>query len=256
MTTMQYTPLQHREFFIVRTYEIDNRKRATIPALVRLMHEAAMQNVIDLKLSVWDLEPQQISWVLMRKELHFQRLPGLGERIQVLTYPAGFERLFTYRDYRVFDEAGEQIAWSSSTWLLMNTENRRMTGLPPGILEYEPQMPDPGRCLPRPSSGKLPVMKTPEHQQHYQVNWFDLDFNNHLNNTLYLKWMLEALPDPLLRNGKVRKLTIHYRAESHWKDRVHAQTQQLGENRFLHRLVREEENGDRELASALSEWEA
>ena len=57
------------EPFTIRTYEIDNRKQATVPALVKLMHEAAMQNVIDLKLSVWDLEPHQISWVLMRKNL-------------------------------------------------------------------------------------------------------------------------------------------------------------------------------------------
>lgn len=255
MSTTLYTPLQHRETFIVRAYEIDSRKQATIPALVRLMHEAAMQNVIDLNLSVWDLEPQQISWVLMRKELHFRRLPVLGERIEVLTYPAGFEKMFTYRDYRVFDEAGEQIAWSSSTWLLMNTENRRMTRIPPTILDLQKKMPEPGNCLPRPSSHKLPVMEHPGKEQQYRVQWFDLDFNNHLNNTLYLKWMLEALPDSVLQKGQIRKLTIQYRAESYWKDRICTQTESLDENRFLHCLIREEEDGPKELASALSEWQ-
>ncbi|MCB0622180.1 MAG: hypothetical protein KDC41_26495, partial [Saprospiraceae bacterium] len=57
----------------IRTYEIDSRKQATVTALVKLMHETAMQNVIDMKLSVWDLEPRQISWVLMKKYVNIDR---------------------------------------------------------------------------------------------------------------------------------------------------------------------------------------
>jgi len=252
MTLKEYTPLQHAEPFIIRTYEIDHRKRATVPAMVRLMHEAAMQNVLHLQLSVWDLEPQRISWVLMRKSMHFERLPVLGERITVLTNPAGFERLFTYRDYRVFDEAGNLIAWSASTWLLMDTEQRRMRPIPPAILEFNEQMPAPEDCLPRPAT-KIPKMEKPEKAQNYEVNFFDLDFNNHLNNTLYIKWMLEALPDELLENGHLRQLSIEYRAECRWKERVVAETQQIDARTCLHRLRLEQEG--KELAAARSEWE-
>lgn len=251
MADQHYTPLQHQEAFTIRTYEIDHRKRATIPAMVRLMHEAAMQNVIHLKLSVWDLEPQKISWVLMRKTLRFERLPVLGERITVLTYPAGFERLFTYRDYRVFDEGGKQIAWSSSTWLLMDTQQRSMSRIPPSILEYNRQMPAPEACLPRPESRLRRMTKADQHRQ-YDVNFYDLDFNNHLNNTLYIKWMLEALPDAVLENLQMTTLHIQYRAECRWKEKVQAETQCLDENTYLHRLLLA---GDRkELAAAESVW--
>lgn len=251
MTRKQYTPLQHAESFVIRTYEIDHHKRATIPAMVRLMHEAAMQNVLKLKLSVWDLEAQNISWVLMRKSMHFERLPMLGERITVLTHPAGFERLFTYRDYRVFDEANEQIAWSSSTWLLMDTRQRRMTRIPPAILAYNNQMPAPEDCLPRPGT-KVPKMEEAQRERRYEVNFFDLDFNHHLNNTLYIKWMLEALPDQVLESGRLRQLSIEYRAECRWKERVVAETREVDAHTYLHRL-RLAKDG-KELAAARSEW--
>lgn len=247
----QYTPLQQQESFTIRTYEIDHHKRATVPALVRLMHEAAMQNVIRLKLSVWDLEPQHLTWVLMRKAMRFERLPLLGERITVLTYPAGFERLFTYRDYRVFDNAGRQIAASSSTWLLMDTRSRRMSPIPNNIRALNDQMPASADCLPRPGN-KIPRPDRLEKHRRYIVNFFDLDFNQHLNNTLYMKWMLEALPDEVLIQQHLQTLNIQYRNECHWQEEVIAETRRIDAHTFLHRLKLEKDG--KELALARTVW--
>jgi len=248
----QYSSLQQRETFTIRTYEIDHHKRATIPALVRLMQEAAMQNVINLKISVWDLEPQHLTWVLMRKAMRFGRLPALGDRITILTYPAGFERLFTYRDYRVFDDSGRQIAASSSTWLLMDTRSRRMSRIPTTIQALNDQMPAPDECLPHPAN-KIPRPDAPEQQKHFEVNFFDLDFNKHLNNTFYLKWMLEVLPAEVLEQRQLQTLDIQYRNECHWQDRVVAESQRVNANTFLHRLQLEQ--GGKELALARSTWD-
>lgn len=249
---MQVPPIGFQDHFEVRAYEIDSRKRMTIPALARLMQEAAMQNVIRIKLSVWDLEPEHISWVLMRKQLRVHRLPGLGERIRVTTYPAGFERLFTYRDYKVFSEEGELLAASSSTWLLMDTRSRSMAPIPERILELQKQIPPPEECLPRPG-GRLPRFGEAHSTKNFEVNWHDLDFNEHLNNTLYIQWMLEPLPGPVLEDGCLRQLDINYRAECQWQDHVRAEVQRLEkEGHFLHRLVRAEDG--KELAVARTEW--
>lgn len=235
----------------IRTYEIDSRKQATVTALVKLMHETAMQNVIDMKLSVWDLEPRQISWVLMKKYVNIDRLPRLGEKITVETYPAGFEKFFTFRDYKVYDAGGRLIAHSGSTWLLMDTLIRRMTRIPDFILEYGPAIETYGDFLPRPQ-GKLPAMERVDHRLGFRVYWHDLDFNQHLNNTYYVQWMLEAVPPHLLQSGQLRSLDILYRLECHWQQEVIAETQQLNEGEFLHRLVLAEDG--REVASAKTDW--
>lgn len=237
--------------FLIRTYEIDNKKNVTIPSLMKLMHEAAMQNVLNLKLSVWDLEPHKISWVLMRKKISIDRLPRLGETIHIETHPAGFEKFFTYRDYKVFDENDQLIAFASSTWLLMDTEKRRMTRIPDFILDYQNKMKPAEACLPRPDD-KLPKFETAGLQKQYTVNWHDLDFNMHLNNTFYAQWMLEALPDNCLVNGTIKQLDIMYRMEAKWKERIVSEVQQLEENTYLHRLKRLEDG--KELALGRSTW--
>lgn len=243
------TSLAYSCDYTVQTYDIENRRRMTVAALVKLMQEAAMQNVIELKLSAWDLEPQHISWVLLRKSMKIERLPLIGERVKVITYPAGFEKFFTYRDYKVLDEDGRTIAYSSSTWLLMDTLTRRMARIPAFILEYEKDMPAPSVCLPRPAT-KMPALENPDKVLPFRVNWHDLDFNGHLNNVFYIQWMLEALPDEVLLSGTLKEFDIFYKQEAHWKEDLISEVQRLDERRYLHRLIRAEDGKEMALGES------
>lgn len=244
-------PLTYTTSYIVQTYDINKRRRMTVAALVKLMQEAAMQNVMQIKLSLWDLEKQHISWVLLRKNLRINRLPNIGERLKVCTYPVGFEKVFTFRDYKVFDEKGELIAYSSSSWLLLDTRTRRMSRIPQFILDYEKDLPPKSEWLPRPAS-KIPVLKNAGFEKKFRVNWHDLDFNGHLNNVYYLQWMLETVPDKLLESGTLKAFDIQYKLEGMWKDSVISFSEKTGPAEYLHKLVRE---GDgKELATGRSEW--
>lgn len=244
-------PLGYEEIFTVRAYEIDNRKKITPAALVRLMQEAAMQNVLRLKLSVWDLESHHIAWVLMRMNLRINRLPNLGEQIRILTYPAGFEKFFTHRDYRIYDTDNQLIAHSSSTWLLMDTQLRRMTRIPDFMLAFNSQIPDAADCLSHPTD-KLPKLEQVDVYKNYEVNWHDLDFNMHLNNTLYIQWMLETLEDHILQKGYLKELDILFKMEARWKELIQSELQKMDHQTFLHRLVRKTD--DKELAMMQTKW--
>jgi acyl-ACP thioesterase len=209
----------------------------TVAALVKVMQEAAMQNVIQIKVSAWDMELHNISWVLMRKHLKVNRLPSVHEPLKVVTYPAGFEKLYTYRDYLVYGPDEELLATSSSTWLLMNTLERKVVRIPAFVLDYEKHMPSPEMCLPRPLM-KLPPFEAADASLPFRVNWHDLDFNGHLNNLYYLQWMLETLPDRLLEEGTLKEFDIAYKMEAHWKEEVRSELQVIDDQHFAHRLVR------------------
>ena len=224
----------------------------TVAALVKQMQEAAMQNVIELNLSVWDMEDRHISWVLLKKMLRINRLPMIGERLKIYTCPTGFQKVFTYRDYKVFDENDELIAYSSSSWLLLDTQTRRMRRIPPDILEYEKQMPPASEHLPRPDF-KIPRFERIDYSSDFRVYWHDLDFNGHLNNVYYLQWMIETVPDDLLENGTLKGIDIQYKVESNWKDQTVCKIQRTGEHQFIHRLIHS--GTGKELAVGRSKWE-
>ncbi len=231
-------PLPQLESYTIRTFDIDCHKQLTIPALVRLMQETAMQQVLDLKISVWDLEEYKLAWVLIRKRIEVQRLPLLGEKISIHSYPTGADRVFTYRDFRVYDEAGLQIASACTTWLLMNTETRQMSRIPAELLaRFSGYFPPKETCLPH-ALDQLPIMDKPLQDHAYRVGWYDLDFINHLNNVNFVKWMLEALPEETLGLQKVYRMDLLFLAEGNLNDEIDTEFQQLDEFTYLHRLVR------------------
>lgn len=203
-------PYAERVDFNVGAYAIDARKRLTVPALIRLMQEAAMINVIRIQLSVWDLEQYAVSWVLLFMYVDVYRLPVLGEDLQVLTFPSGMDRLYTYRDFKVYDAAGELVAQASSTWLLMDTKRRRPTRLPQLILDAEPYLPSPEHRLPRPDFKLEPTTELAGEPLDFRVGYHDLDFNHHLNNVRYVPWMLESVPQEVLAERELERMELQY----------------------------------------------
>ena len=238
MSIFPLPPLGHRFDYTVRTADIDRRKQLTVPALLRVMQEAAMQNVLRIRLSVWDLEPHGISWVLVKFRLEVERLPGLGESLTVSTYPAGFEKYFTYRDYYVHDADGRLLARGSSQWLLMDTATRKMTRIPEFITAHAAQMTNRADWLPHPAR-RLPATATETGRRQYLVDYYDLDFNGHLNNAHYFRWMLEALPLSYLTERPLRSMEVHFRAEAYHNDTLQSTVAALPDSSFRHALLRE-----------------
>ncbi|MEM9886034.1 MAG: acyl-ACP thioesterase domain-containing protein [Bacteroidota bacterium] len=238
-------------FYTIKAYDIDSHKRAMPVALIRAMHEAAMQNVIRLGISVWDLEPQQLAWVLSNKYVQFERLPILGERLQIVTQPAGFEKVFTYRDYLAYDEKGELVFYAASTWLLMNTTTRRMMRIPESIRHFEKEVPPIEDCLDR-SRIDFKAFDRGHFEAKFRVDWHDLDFNQHANNVNYIRWMLEVLGS-VLSDWQLKKLEIQFKAECHWGDELIASAMHLGNKIYLHQLNKVKDG--KLLAIARTSWE-
>lgn len=211
-------PFGHEEFFRIRTHEINRQKLVSVPSLLMLMQETSMQNVLRLKLSVWDLEAKQLSWVLLRKEVTIHRMPKLGETIKIVTYPAGFERVFAYRDFWVYDDKSETVlAKASSTWTLLNTSNRRLQRIPKEMLDLNlPQVADrlpiPNDRLPKPNQFKFIY--------EYTIRQYDLDWNDHVNNVVLTRLMLQAVPDEMMNSKENRSFHFHVKNECYLNEEL------------------------------------
>ena len=250
--SMQLPSIGFEAIHQLRTYEVDNHSRMTVPALVRALQEAAMQNAIELRFSIWDFEGMDINWVLLKKRMTINRFPKLGEQVRVMTYPSGFQRFFAYRDYWMTDMDGNVLASASTTWLLMDLKERVATPIRDFILVIEKDCPPLSECLPR-IKGKLAPFKEAQSIKEFSVGWHDLDFNQHLNNVHYISWMLEPLPRTLLENGKLCQLDIHYKAECYWQDQLSSQVAKVEDGKYQHQLVNMK-NGEM-VARADTVWE-
>jgi medium-chain acyl-[acyl-carrier-protein] hydrolase len=224
-----------KQNFQIRTQEIDQHKVLTTPSLIMLMQEASMQSAINLKASVWDLEESNASWVLLRKELKIYRLPTLGENIEITTYPAGFDRIFAYRDFKVHDQDGQLLATAASTWALMNLITRKMVRIPVETFGFN--VAENVDFLPHPKS-KIPLLSEAEMQREYMVHWYDLDWNGHVNNQFLTRCLLETAPDEYLKERILDVFSIHFKAESFWKDDLRVSFQKLNDQQTVGQIIR------------------
>lgn len=241
---------QLKETFTVRGYAVDADKNMRVPDLVRLMHETAMQHVLNLKLSVWDLEPQHLAWVLTRLSVTIHQRPRLGERITIVTYPSDFERIRTYRDYRVFNEQGDLLASAVSLWFLMDTRSRRLARVPDDIkVRINAILDQLDDFLPKPASKPQPF-KEATSERHYRVGYHELDFNNHLNNIYYAQWLLDAIPGAFQQKHELEQLDIFYKSECVLDEHVLAQAAPLENCNWQQRLLKD----GQEVALGESRW--
>ena len=202
----------HTANYEIRAGEVDHRGLLTVPALMQLMQETSLKHVIKLKASVWDMK--DASWVLLSKEITIKKLPAIGDTISIATYPAGVNRIYAYRDFWVYDDQGEVIATASSTWTLLNLSTRKLQAIPDKIKE----LPLPSGFEPlqhAPMKIRFPELEYAESP--FYIGYYHLDWNNHVNNVHYLKFILESVSDQL-KLYKPSRIHILFKGEALYRD--------------------------------------
>ena len=224
--------------FRMRSNEVDNQRRIKIPALISCMQEAAWSNAEKLGFSSYELLKRDITWVINRMHIEFFTLPTYPHTLTVETWPSGLDRLFAYRDFRAFNESKELIARATSNWLVLNVKTRKLTPVPDDIKEADFSV---DRNEMDKVKDKLHFdVKQTTNEKRISVSWFDLDWNNHVNNTHYFRWVLDALDEDTLACRLLQSLDITFKAEAVSGEDILSQCYAIGKNSFAHQLVNSE----------------
>jgi acyl-ACP thioesterase len=242
--------LHERLTFKVPAHACNARKQLRIPDLIRELQETALYSTLRLGVSVLDLEPKGLGWVLLGQYIKLFRTPRLNETCTIVTCPVGFERVFTYRDFHILDEQGAHIGVASTTWMLMDLKSRRMAPLPDFIKVLAEQVPPPEEQLPR-AGYKLASPDTEIDTRTFQVGHHQLDFNGHLTNPVYVEWMLEGLEPEIFAERELKELSVQFKQEARFGETVSVQITKGHGDTYHHGLSM----GGQPLASMQTTWE-
>ncbi|MFK8164778.1 MAG: acyl-[acyl-carrier-protein] thioesterase [Lewinella sp.] len=249
---LDQSPLHEVVSFQVAASAIGPHGLLTLPHLIRMLQEAAMQNTVRLNISSPQMMEQYgCSWVLRRQRVDCLRWPGLGEELTVLTAPSGFQRkLQTFRDFHLRDQTGTTIITATTQWLFMDVSSRRLRPIPSAIADLKHDLAPAAAHLDRPD-GKVPPPSKPTAAREAQVAFYQLDFNDHLTNPVFPELMLEPLGHDFLSHHLPVKADIMFQREARYGDLVKAVTgAEAGELNFGHALLR----GDEPLATMQTSW--
>jgi len=245
---------KHSDRFRVRSYETDPLGRLQVPILCKLLQEAATAHAAILGVAVDTLIENGVAWVLSRLHLEMQRWPTSDEYIVIETWPEAANRLFTERRFNVVDAVDNSIGTASTLWLILDLERRRPVRLPAHVVERLGELglgSEPRRF------GDLVTPDPVDRELAFTVRRSDLDSADHVNNTSYVEWAIEAVPDEAWSTAELAELEIQFVCECHQGQTVLSRSQQVERGNDIevrHQLMRSDDGA--EVARARSVWRA
>ena len=151
------------------------------------------------------LEDYNLVWIITDYDIEVVRLPRFAEEITIETEALSYNRLFCYRRFTIYDEAGQEIIRMLATFVLMDRDSRKVHAVEPGIVA--PYQSDFDKKLirgPKYANLEEPISKD------YHVRFYDLDMNGHVNNSKYLDWIFEVMGADFLTQYVPKKINLKY----------------------------------------------
>ena len=177
-----------------------------LPDVILLSLQVSGMQSIELGVSDKDmLEQHNLVWIITDYDIDVTRLPRFAEEITIETEALTYNRLFCYRSFTIFDEAGQAIIQMMATFVLMDRDSRKVHAVEPEIVA--PYQSEFSKKLLR--GPKYPDLENPVSKD-YHVRFYDLDMNGHVNNSKYLDWIFEVMGADFLTQHIPKKVHLKY----------------------------------------------
>lgn len=220
----------------VATKDCTHHRTIKLTSLLDCLQDAAWKNAMHLGFSTLDLLKNDITWVMNRMKIQFNRYPSDNEEFTIETWPSGMNKYYTTRDFKVWDSKQGLLAKATSNWLIMDIKERKLISIPDDIKGAN-FIVDRGNVEAASGKFKYDLKKTTLEKQ-INVSWFDLDINDHVNNTKFYQWVLDSLDRDFLDNHQLKEIDIVFKHEGKYGDQFTSKSYfESNEGVYYHTLI-------------------
>lgn len=231
----------------IKYSDIGTDNKITLRALVDTLQEAAIAHSDQAGYGVNNIPNTHLAWLLLNWKVEIKSYPILNDSIIIKTWPRIFDKLYSYRDFEVYDENNNLIAIASSKWFAIDTENKKIRKLTPEITKAYGEITS-KEVFKSAFNEKIKEPKEIKLNFNYTIQRRDLDTNGHVNNLHYIDYALETLNDDIFNNTIFNNLEIIYKKEIKLKENIncyysfednkHIITIKNSDNSLVHAIVK------------------
>ena len=197
--------------YSVEISNADFQMRLKPSSLFEFMQDAASSAAEELGFGHEALiKAYNVAWVLTRLRLEINRLPALGESIEIETWHMQHGRITFDRDFIIHGQGGEILARAVSTWVIMDMTSREIKRA--DIIDFDIPVSAKGRAI----DGALERLKpTGELVASYErkIAYSDIDLNGHVNNAKYVEYIFDSLSIAEHRSMNFTSIDVNYSSE-------------------------------------------
>jgi len=201
---------------------LDTRGLIKVVSIMNFLQDTASEHAHQLGVSGFDLNRQNLAWVIYRYHIEIHSYPRWLETVAVSTHRCAWKNLYEVRKIHM-EEKGKKNPFINATtaWVMVNKKNQR----PVRLDRYLPREMV-AHCLTR---DPFPPPPTPlervDFELLFNVRMHDLDLNNHVNNAIYVEWAVETLPREILEKFRPATIDVIFQKQAFYGDPIVSRTQ-------------------------------
>lgn len=196
--------------------------RLFIKTLCDLFNDAAEVQTEIYGVDVDTMNAQGMTWMLHRLHICLHKMPQREEDVVIETWPSGVDRLFALRDYRMLRENGELLVSATSEWMSIDLKRRRPIRLLEKVIEMST-----GHQIEKIQMESILDEKEPEremqHCRDFIATFDNIDFNGHVTQASYMRWITNSLPFDFLKNHLLTEVEVIYAHEIMPDSHIHSE---------------------------------
>lgn len=230
-----------------RYTDVGSNNKLTLKALVATLQQAAISHSEQAGYGVSTIDQTHLAWLLLDWKIQVISYPHSNKILTVKTWPRTFDKLYSYRDFEVFDENTNLIAIASSKWFAIDTESKKIRKLTPEITEAYGESVT--KCVfENAFNEKIKVPEDLKLNFNYEIQRRDIDTNGHVNNLNYIDFALETLDEDIYNSNTLHNLEVIYKKEIKlyeeincyysFEDAKHVITIKSKDNETVHAVVK------------------
>ena len=194
--------------YVVQKSDVDSNLNLKFSYLLYLFQEVAGEHADKLGVGRDQLIKNNNIWVVVKTDIHIERLPTLGEKIEISTHPGEDNGLIFPRYFQIYDKHHHLLVNAISLWVIINFETRRLVIRPFGNNKLPSEsspidLKEPAKIDANPTS--LISKRVASHNE--------VDVNKHINNSYYADYVLDVHDAEFYKEHQVKRLLINYDKE-------------------------------------------
>ena len=201
-------------------------------SLLNYLQDIASESAENLGFGYSYISQKNLAWFLIKYRMEFNEYPIGVYDLKISTKPRGYNRLFAYRDFEVFNNE-KVFGRIFSMWSVVDLNTRTTTLVEPAI--NNPNMPAYQKQEDDLVFSKIKPLSSINNQKEFIVRYNDLDVNKHANNGNYITWALETLDYEFLANRKIKTIDMLFKKEAKYGEKIISEVE-IKDNITTHRL--------------------
>lgn len=151
------------------------------------------------------LEKYHLVWIITDHEISINRMPRLHDKITIETEALSYNKFFCYRQFTIYDDNGDIMLTIVTHFALMNPDTRKVAPVPDDVVSaYQSEF---IKKLRR-AAKMLPLEEAIA--KDYNIRYYDIDLNGHVNNSKYLDWIYDVMGFDFLQHHRPKQIQLKY----------------------------------------------